>query len=88
MQEHYAASREKPIDYLHLRRWCKSRNGQTIVCEKSCAKWLPFEHLADVAAVRNGRGERKCSEAIWTNDNEPLVEMVETKPRGQLVMFG
>lgn len=61
--------REKKINFTELAEWCKSRRGQTIVCEQTGASWLPFRHLATVSAVRNKSG-RTCSEAIWTNDME------------------
>src|SRR5690606_17747868 len=35
------------IDYDALRDWCRSRNGQVIVCENKGATWLPFQDLAD-----------------------------------------
>jgi len=42
--KHY---RENNIDYTHLADWCKSRDGQVIVCENNDASWLPFKHLKD-----------------------------------------
>src|SRR5688572_29338522 len=30
------------IDYVELAAWCKSRDGQVIVCENTKADWLPF----------------------------------------------
>lgn len=76
LDEHYASKR-KPIDYVHLAEWCRSRRGQVIVCEKGGAKWLPFRDLAQIAAVRNANG-RSCLEAIWTN--EGLEREVEPAP--------
>ena len=35
----------KNIDFTKLAEWCKSRNGQVIVCENSKADWLDFEPL-------------------------------------------
>lgn len=87
MEQHYAISRKHPTDYTHLAQWCRSRRGQVIVCERAGATWLPFRHLADVCVVRNKRDDRKCSEAIWTNDDEPRVELVAKKPRGQVTLF-
>lgn len=88
LDDHYA-SKSKRIDYEHLAVWCRSRRGQTIVCEQGGAKWLPFRDLAEVAAVRNSAG-RKCTEAIWTNDGlesgpEPAPLQ---RPRGQVALFG
>lgn len=42
--EHYPMS-NKDINYKNLAEWCKSRNGQIIVCENSKADWLPFENI-------------------------------------------
>ena len=50
------------IDYIDLGAYCKSRNGQTIVCESSNAKWLPFVPLK-TQHVRSGY----YAEGIWTN---------------------
>jgi len=59
--EHYVKS-NKVLDYAELGDWCKSRLGQTIVCENSAATWLPFRHLKTM------RGSRKTTtEVVWTN---------------------
>jgi len=59
--EHYVKS-NKGLDYSELGNWCKSRLGQTIVCENSSANWLPFRHLKTM------RGSRKTTnEVVWTN---------------------
>lgn len=34
------------IDYVELADWCKSRNGEIIVCENSKADWLDFVPIA------------------------------------------
>lgn len=49
------------IDYEALGRFCRSRQGQVIVCENEGARWLPFEHLRDVKTARRGRS----AEAVW-----------------------
>jgi len=52
------------IDYAHLARWAKQRNGQVIVCENNGADWLPFEPLP-----RGPVGMySKSFEAVWTKD--------------------
>jgi hypothetical protein len=50
-------------DYSDLAEWCKSRQGEVIVCEAVGASWLPFRPLA------MGRGIRAdvVPEAIWTH---------------------
>ena len=57
---------ENEIDFIKLAEWCKSRNGQTIVCENTKANWLPFKPMI----VNNG-SSGKTIEAIWSN--EPTV---------------
>jgi site-specific DNA-adenine methylase len=54
----------KHINFEHLARWCCERKGQTIVCEKTGADWLPFEHLIE----SRGAKKQHC-EAIWTNES-------------------
>lgn len=50
------------INYQELAIWCKSRNGQAIVCENSKASWLDFYHL------KNMHGSfQKTTEVIWSN---------------------
>lgn len=48
------------IDYSELACWCRSLNGQVVVCENEGANWLPFNRLAEV----NGSSKRSV-EAIW-----------------------
>ena len=60
--EYYKES-TKNIDFIQLAEWCKSRNGQVIVCENTKADWLNF------LPVVNNKGTRttKTVEAIWSN---------------------
>lgn len=85
LAEHYKTSRAAPIDYNHLGQWCKSRHGQTIVCEQYGAQWLPFRYLGELAAVRSAKG-RTCKEAIWTHDGPPIVTQPQVESR-QISMF-
>lgn len=52
------------INYHDLSGWCRSRNGQVIVCENAGADWLPFKPFAICKAAMG----RQSHEAIWTND--------------------
>jgi hypothetical protein len=52
----------KNIDYGHLSDWCKSRNGQVIVCENYSAKWLPFKKIKSFKGANSTNDE-----AIWSN---------------------
>lgn len=51
------------IDFEKLGEWCKSRNGQVIVCEQEGADWLPFRVLHETTNSQ----DRKYHEMIWTN---------------------
>lgn len=50
------------VDYIHLSNWCKSRQGQVIVCESTKANWLPFCPVRDIHGAYS-----KITEAIWSN---------------------
>lgn len=68
----------KKIDYNKLAEWCKSRDGQIIVCENSKASWMPFKQMADL----NG-SKYKTTEVIWSNlptvyDNEQMQMFAAT----------
>ena len=53
----------KLLDYGKLAEWCRSRKGQTIVCEAENQDWLPFTKLTE------SRGNKyKHKEYIWTNE--------------------
>jgi site-specific DNA-adenine methylase len=57
--KYYRMSSTK-INYWDLGEWCKSRNGQVIVCENTKADWLDFKPLVEM----NGQ-LHKTTEAIW-----------------------
>jgi site-specific DNA-adenine methylase len=71
--EHQYKFGNKQIDFAHLANWCKSRKGQSIVCETTKADWLDFKPM-----VKNGGSNHtNTTEAIWSNhptnyDNEQL----------------
>lgn len=56
----------KYIDFQMLAKWCKSRNGQVIVCENTKADWLPFKPMIDIQGSMF-----KTTEAIWSNMKTP-----------------
>ncbi len=63
---------ENKIDFNRLGEWCKSRNGQVIVCENTKATWMDFKPM-----LKNKGTHRTTTEAIWSNlptnfDNEQL----------------
>jgi hypothetical protein len=51
------------LKYNELAEWCKSRNGQVIVCENTKADWLPFKPMKRLQGVSN----TFTTEAIWSN---------------------
>lgn len=53
----------KKIDFKQLAEWCRSRNGQTIVCENMKADWLEFKALKKI----QGLAQTGTIEAIWSN---------------------
>lgn len=61
--KHYAFG-STMIDYAHLARWCRQREGQVIVCENTGADWLPFQHFLKTESAVKGR---KSLEAVWLN---------------------
>jgi hypothetical protein len=46
---------------LKLAEWCKSREGQVIICENSKATWMDFQPLRELSGQRH-----KTLEVIWT----------------------
>ena len=52
----------KTIDFNKLAEWCKTRNGQAIVCENTKATWLPFKPMKEMQGTMF-----KTTEAIWSN---------------------
>jgi site-specific DNA-adenine methylase len=50
------------IDFDSLSEWCKSRNGQAIVCENTKADWLPFKPVTKLHGAMSD-----TIEAIWSN---------------------
>jgi len=64
---YHSSVKNKHIDYNELSKWCKSRNGQIIVCENSKSDWLPFRELVDMNGILH-----KTKEVIWTNNDMVL----------------
>lgn len=65
--EHYRCS-AKAIDFAALGEWCRSRPGQTIVCENEGANWLPFKHLAAFSGARGKNRTNKRGEVVWCSE--------------------
>ena len=66
--EHQYKFNNKTIDYSLLGEWCKSRNGQIIVCENTKADWLPFYSMRD-----NSGAIKMSTEAIWSNERHDFM---------------
>ena len=54
--------RHKFTNYTALANYCKTRNGQIIVCENTKADWLNFKPLKEMQGQIH-----KTTEAIWVN---------------------
>ncbi len=57
------------IDYSDLTDFCRSRQGQVIVCEGEGANWLPFEKLCENTGFGHaslGKKRKVSTEMIWT----------------------
>lgn len=53
------------IDYPHLGAWCKSREGQTIVCESEGAEWLEFDPFLSAKVNESKTGGKQLKEVIY-----------------------
>lgn len=61
--EHQYKFNNKQIDFIKLAEWCRTRNGQVIVCENMKADWLPFTPVKS----NPGANFTNTMEAMWTN---------------------
>lgn len=52
------------INYWDLSEWCKTRNGQVIVCENTKADWMDFTPLVELSGQLH-----KTTEAIWYKED-------------------
>lgn len=59
--EHYPMS-NKDVDFEWLAEWCKSRNGEVIVCENTKADWMDFKPIANLKGSKH-----KTVEAVYLN---------------------
>jgi 16S rRNA G966 N2-methylase RsmD len=59
--EHYKES-SKNLNFSKLAEWCKSRNGQIIVCENTKANWMEFKPMVNMTGTTY-----TTTEAIWSN---------------------
>lgn len=52
----------KKINFPDLSEWCRTRNGQAIVCENTKATWMEFKPI-----VKQKGSVHTTTEAIWSN---------------------
>jgi site-specific DNA-adenine methylase len=56
----YYRMSSKKIDYQSLADWCRTRDGQVIVCENSKADWLDFKPLVKMSGQLH-----QTTEVLW-----------------------
>ena len=59
--------RKSSVDYNSLAKWCKSRQGQVMVCEHTTATWLDFKPMYKL----QGQSYKARTEGVWSN--EPTI---------------
>ena len=60
--------RVRDVNFPELGEWCRTRQGQTIVCENLGATWLPFEPFLDIKATSGQKRAGVSKEVIWLNN--------------------
>lgn len=63
------------VDYASLGQWCRSRQGQVMVCENEGAGWLPFKPFRVFKSSVHGTASREVlwvSEPVDTSSSLPL----------------
>jgi len=59
---HVYIESNKKIDFVKLSKYCRTRNGQVIVCENTKANWMPFTPIVQQKGIYSWQ-----TESIWTN---------------------
>jgi site-specific DNA-adenine methylase len=59
--------RKQIPDYVELANWCRSRQGNVVVCEQEGANWLPFEPFMQMKSTPSLKRNLASSEVIWKN---------------------
>lgn len=65
------------IDFGALANYCRTRDGQVIVCEQAGADWLPFETFRTIKAVEGKHGKKKSHEVIYHRISQPVETFEE-----------
>ena len=63
-QYYHSSVNNSHINFPALAEWCKSRNGQVIVCENDKANWMDFHYLTDLSGSKN-----RTKEVIWYRED-------------------
>lgn len=71
------------VDYEDLGQYCRTRRGQTIVCEGDKANWLPFRFLTTTTTNSNNRTARQNGEWIWIANAKQKFPAEIVKDTGQ-----
>jgi hypothetical protein len=56
------------IDFSRLAEWCRSRLGQTMVCENAGATWLPFQPFATGLGLTISGETHYSQEVVWLSE--------------------
>lgn len=70
----YNAFGSHKIDYSQLAQWCRAQQGQTIVCERAGAAWLPFSPFLTTPGMKGTHRTGISREVIWHQSDEPPVQ--------------
>lgn len=63
---HHYRHGSRQMDYAALAEWCKTRQGQVMVCEADEADWLPFRPLVKMKGTEGShKVNRARMEVIW-----------------------
>lgn len=57
--------KEQPESFAALGEWCRSRQGQVIVCEQEGADWLPFEPHHSARSLPSPNRPKRSAEVAW-----------------------
>lgn len=55
----------RDVDFPALAQWCRTREGQVLVCENDGADWLPFKPLVKAKATAGARRSGYSKESLW-----------------------
>jgi hypothetical protein len=62
--------KEQPASFSDLGAWCRTRQGQVMVCEQQGADWLPFRPHETIRATVGKARAGVCHEVIWTSGHD------------------